>query len=107
MPITPRFFHASVTATNDNSFQVVSIDKWFEFLDVFVFDQNAYMGDVFNQDVTIVANDIYYFPTPVNGKEVYFKNIGAGLNARVVFVGVELSDARKKVLGIPLQTATD
>jgi len=100
MSFLPLLYRSSTTATADAAFKLVNDDKWFESIDVFVYDNNAYMGDVGTQDILIQANDIYYLLHPVNLNDFFFRNVGAGANTRVVVAGVLLSDRRKRELGI-------
>lgn len=102
MPTLPILYRSSTTATADLPFKLVHGDTWFESLDVFVYDNNAYMGDIRDQDVLIQANDIYYLLHPVNLNDFFFKNVTAGQNIRIVVAGILLSDLRKKQLGIPV-----
>jgi len=102
MTSAPILYRSSTTAAADDTFKVVNSDKWFESIDIFIYDNNAYIGDLHDQDVLIQSNDIYYLLHPVNLNDFYFKNAGAGLNTRVVVMGVLLTDLRKKELGIPV-----
>ena len=95
---TPYYFRETKTATTDAAFKVVTKDIWLYYADVFVLTNNAYMGDVGNQDIPILANDIYTFPTPVNINDLFFKNYGAGLNTNVIITGMGMSDADIKTL---------
>lgn len=100
MSSIPILYRSSTTAIADTAFKVVPDDTWFESIDMFILDNNAFMGDLRDQDVPIYANDIYYLLHPVNLNDFYFKNAGAAANTRVVVVGVLLTDLRKKELGI-------
>ncbi len=102
MPVLPTLYRNSTTATSDIAFKLVKKDTWFESIDVFIYDNSAYMGDLRDQDVLITANDIYYLLHPVNLHDFYFKNAIAGNNTRVVAAGVLLSDSRKRQLDIPV-----
>ena len=103
MSSIPILYRSSTTATADTTFKVVNGDTWFESIDMFVYDHDAYMGDRRDQDVLIQANDLYYLLHPCNLNDFFFKNVGAGDNIRVVVMGVLLSDLRKKQLGIPVE----
>ena len=102
MSSIPILYRSSHTAATDAAFKVVPSDTWFESIDIFIYDNNAYMGDIRDQDVLIQANDIYYLLHPVNLNNFFFKNAGAAANIRVVVVGVLLTDIRKRQLGIPV-----
>ena len=88
----PYYFRETATATSDSAFKVVTKDIWLYYADVFVLTNNAYMGDVGNQDIPILANDIYTFSTPVNIYELFFKNYTASANTVVKITGVAMSD---------------
>jgi len=102
MSSIPILYRSSTTATADTPFKLVKKDTWFESIDVFVYDHDAYLGDLRDQDVRVYAGDIYYLLHPVNLNDYYFKNVGAGDNIRIVVAGILLSDNRKKQLGIPV-----
>lgn len=95
-------YRSSTTAAADAAFKLVPGDTWFESIDVFIYDNDAYMGDLRAQDVLIHANDIYYLLHPVNLNNFFFRNVNAGQNIRIVVAGILLSDLRKKQLGIPV-----
>lgn len=102
MPLIPILYRSSTTAPDDNPFKLVKKDTWFESIDLFIYDHDAYLGDLRDQDVRIYANDIYYLLHPMNLNDYYFKNVSAGDNTRLVVAGILLSDIRKKQLGIPV-----
>lgn len=102
MSSIPILYRSSTTAAADTTFKVVGGDTWFESLDIFIYDNDAYMGDIRDQDILIQANDIYYLLHPVNLNDFYFRNVGAAANIRVVVAGILLSDTRKRQLGIPV-----
>ena len=83
----PTILKYTHTALDDLPFIITPHDQWLEYVDIFVYDQNAYFGDIGSQDIGILANDSYYIPHPVNLKDLFFKNIGAGLNTRIILVG--------------------
>ena len=89
----PYYFRETATATSDSAFKVVTKDIWLYYADVFVLTNNAYMGDVGTQDIPILANDIYTFPTPVNVYELFFKNYTSSANTVVKITGIAMSDA--------------
>lgn len=102
MSSIPILYRGSTTAVSDIAFKVVKKDTWFESFDIFIYDHNAYMGDLRDQDVVIYANDIYYLLHPVNLNNFFFKNVSAGDNTRIVVTGILLTDKRKRELGIPV-----
>jgi hypothetical protein len=102
MTVIPTSYQGSVTATSDLPFKLVTKDVWVETVDIFVLDNNAYMGDMHDQAAPILTNDLYYSLVPVNLNDFYFKNLTAGSNTRIVFQATLLTDIRKKLLGIPL-----
>ena len=93
-------YRSSVTATSDIPFKLVHDDMWFESVDVFFYDNAAFMGDLRDQDVLMNAGDIYYLQHPANLANFFFKNAVAGSNTRVVVAGILLTDIRKRELGI-------
>lgn len=102
MASIPLLYRSSHTTAVDKAFKLVPGDTWFESIDIFIYDHNAYLGDLRDQDALIYANDIYYLLHPVNLNDFYFKNANAGDNIRVVVVGILLTDIRKRELGIPV-----
>lgn len=102
MSSIPILYRSSTTATTDTPFKVVNQDTWFESVDIFIYDYNAYIGEIRDQDVIVYANDIYYLLHPVNLNNFFFKNVSAGDNIRIVVLGVLLTDQRKRELGIPV-----
>jgi len=102
MPLIPILYTSSTTATDDIAFKLTPKDTWFESLDVFVYDDDALMGDTAVQNIVIGAGDLYYLLHPVNLNDYFFRNATAGLNTRVVVAGILLSDVRKRQLGIPV-----
>jgi hypothetical protein len=100
----PTFAMFVATATSDAVFKLATNDIWFDCLDIFIYDQSAYIGDISGQGALILANDIYYPNTQfgVNLNDFFFKNVGAGLNTRIVAIGILMADSHKKQLGIPI-----
>lgn len=96
----PTYQRFSKTADSDLVFTVVLQSKWFEFADVFVYNEDAYVGDVNGQDISITANDIYILPEPVDISELFFKNKNAGQNTTIIIAGVEMSERRLRELGL-------
>jgi hypothetical protein len=100
MPQNPLYQRLTKTATSDLSFKITTSDKWFEFLDIFVYTNNAYVGDINGQDVLVAANAVYTITAPVNALDLVFKNAVAGSNTVIVIAGTEMSERRAQVLGL-------
>jgi hypothetical protein len=100
MQLTPKLLQITQTATSDAIFKICTEDLWFQCLDIFVYTNNAYIGDIADQQALVLANDIYYTLFPVNLYDFYFKNGTAGANTKIVAVGVLLSDKQIKELGV-------
>ncbi|MBE3113070.1 MAG: hypothetical protein IMZ49_00425 [Actinobacteria bacterium] len=100
MPQNPLYQRLTKTAADDLPFKIVTGSKWFEFLDIFVYTNNAYVGDLNGQDVLVAANAVYTITAPVDALDLVFKNAAAGSNTVVVIAGTELSERRAQVLGL-------
>ena len=92
-----------MTAAADTAFQVVDRKKWYNFADIFVFDNPAYVGDVSGQDVLVNAGDVYTILTPVNVYDFFFKNVNAGANTRVVVAGTPMTQKQADAAGLGVQ----
>lgn len=103
MQQTPKLLQITQTATSDAVFKICTEDLWFQYLDIFVYTNNAYIGDISDQQALILANDIYYTLFPVNLYDFYFKNGTAGSNTKIVAMGVLLSDKQIKELGVAVK----
>lgn len=90
------------TATDDLKFNLVSSPLWFASLNVVCLTHPAYQGDRTEQEAPLYVNDVYFCEHPVNLQELFFKNQGAGNNAKIVAYGVLLMDAEKRRLGLPV-----
>jgi hypothetical protein len=88
----PQYVRFTKTATDDNPFKVVTKDIWMYWADVFVLTNSAYKGDVADQDIPILANDVYTFITPVNVYELFFKNYTASANTKVIVTGMQMTE---------------
>ena len=86
------------TATVDTKFKLVSKDMWFASLNIHCITHPAYYGDRTEQDAPFYANDVLYYDAPVNLNEIYFKNMSAGSNTKIVAVGVLILDVELKRL---------
>lgn len=94
----------SRTATADTIFKLVNVDLWFEDINIHCYTNNAKYGDatdIANVYGLIYANDVVSFRN-LNLNDVYFANATAGSNTTITAVGVLMTDARKKELGIPV-----
>jgi len=100
MPAYPTYAVISKTATADTPFQLTYKDMWFKELDIFVYDNDADVGGIGNQDITVLTNDVYTVKGYVNAKEIYFANSTAGSNTKIVIAGTELSDKELRKAGI-------
>ena len=100
IPQNPVYVVINTTATDDNVFQVTTLDLWFKELDVFVYDNDCYMGDIGGQDVTIYTNDVYTIKGYVNAGELFFKNLTAGSDTQITIAGVQISDKEKREAGL-------
>ena len=68
------------------------MDRWFNGIDIFIFTHDVYLGDATDQDIDISAGDVYSILSPINLKELIFKNKIAGSNAKIVLVGVPMTE---------------
>jgi hypothetical protein len=90
----------SATASADTQFNLTSIDVWMKEVDIFIYTNDADVGNIDNQSLYVAANDVYTIKGIVNIREIYFKNHTAGNNTSVAVAGVTLSDFEKKQAGI-------
>lgn len=88
----PQFVRISKTATDDNPFKIETKEKWLYFADVFILSNSAYLGDIGEQDIPILTNDVYTWLTPINLYELFFKNYTAGSNTKVIVTGIQMTD---------------
>jgi hypothetical protein len=96
------FARYTATALDDNPFFVVFDDVWFNFCDIFVYTNSCYIGDRTAQDIDVLAGDIYTITTPVNLKDLWFKNKTAGANTTVVVAGTPMTRKQAESVGIVL-----
>jgi len=73
---------------------------WFRELDIFVYDNDADIGGISNQDIWVLTNDVYTIKGLVNAKEIYFANHTGGSNTQITIAGTQLSDKELKDAGI-------
>lgn len=100
----PSLIVKTHTATDDLIFKLVTTDLWFEDINIHCYTQNTKYGDA--TDLTniyglIYANDVVSFRN-CNLNDIYFMNAGAGANTTITAVGVRMTNARKRELGIPV-----
>lgn len=91
----------SATASADTKFNLVTKPMWFHSLNIVCLTNGAYYGDRESQEFPLAVNDVTYFEHPVDLNEIFFKNQGAGLNAKIVAVGALILKSEKIRLGIP------
>jgi len=89
---TPQYVRFTKTATADTPFKVVNKDTWVYWADAFILTNSAYKGDIADQDIPILTNDVYTWLTPINLNEVLFKNYTAGSNTKIILTGLLMSD---------------
>jgi len=101
MPQNPIFTVFNATAGADTVFQVTTLDLWFKELDIFVYDNDADLGQsTTSQPITIYTNDVYTIKGYVNVGQLYFKNTNAGSNTQITISGVQCSDKEIKENGL-------
>lgn len=88
------------TTTVDTAFNVISIDKWFNGVDIFVFTNDALFGDISDQEIILGVGETYSILFPVNLRELTFKNRVAGSNAKIVLAGVPMTNEQMKMQGV-------
>jgi len=92
----------AATATADTKFKLVTKPMWFASVNIHCLTHPAFYGDRTAQEAPVFVNDVVYYDAPTDLNELYFCNQGAGLNAKIVAVGILLLDEEKIRLGIPL-----
>jgi len=97
MPL-PSILRYTKTATDDNAFTVSTIDQWLQFADIFCYDEDGYFGDINGQDIQILAGDSYSILYPVNLKDLFFKNVTAGSNCRIVIIATPYNSKVRRVI---------
>lgn len=100
MPSKPLFQVFTVTAGDDNPFQLTTLSIWMVEVDIFITTHDALIGDVTDQTLGITAGDVYTVKGPVCLKDFFFKNAGAGNNTVVTLAGTTLSDNQLSAMGI-------
>lgn len=100
MPLIRSYERKTATAAADTPFQVVIKDRWYNFADIMVYDNDLYVGDVSSQDVLVAAGDVYTITSPVNIFDFFFKNEAAGANGRVVVAGTPMTQKQADAAGL-------
>jgi len=100
MPFLRSFEQLTYTAIADTLFSLTLTDKWYNYCDIFVTGASAYLGDVTAQTALITLSDIYTIPTPVNIKDLFFKNAGAGVNTTITIIGTLMTQKQVDDSGI-------
>ena len=88
------------TPSNDLMFKLVDSDMWFSSVNVTALLNDAFYGDRVDQDSPFYVSDVFYFDAPTNLNELYFKNLNAGSNCKIVATGVLILKAELKRLGL-------
>lgn len=99
MGFYPNVFTLKHTATSDIAFRLASKDMWVREANIHCITNGALYGDAINQDASLDANDILVFQD-FNMKDLFFKNATGGSNTTIYIVGIEMTEGRKKDLGI-------
>lgn len=86
-------------ATDDLKFHLVDTDLWVSEANVHIANENAKYGDFDKQDATLTTNDVPFFRN-FNLRDLFFRNAGAGADTTIYIVGIRMTEARKKELGI-------
>ena len=93
----------TATAAADTMFKLVNAPMWFHSLNVHCITHPAYYGDRTEQEAPVYVNDVLFYEHPVDLNQLFFKNQGAGNNAKIVAVGALILESEKKRLGIPTE----
>ncbi len=100
MPSKPQFMVFTQTATDDNIFNMTTLNLWFEEVDIFVYTNAATVGNISVQEIAMAANAVYTVKGPVCAKDFIFKNTNAGQNTKIVLAGTCLSDQQMSARGL-------
>lgn len=93
------FIRAGHTATADTKFRLTAADMWFRDVNIECSSNDAYYGDLNDQDLTVYADDVLNFQY-VNLSELFFKNKTAGSNTVIKAAGTLLLPIELKELGL-------
>lgn len=100
MPLKPQYMVFSHTATDDNPFNISTLELWMIEADVSIYTAAATMGTTTLQDVALAANSVKTIKGPVRISDFMFKNTNAGQNTKVVIDGTVLSDRQRIQMGL-------
>lgn len=92
----------TATATDDNLFQIVTQDLWLEYADLWVKDNPAYFGTNSQNTADCLVEDLYTIPYPVNIADLFFRNVNAGDNTRIIVIGTPLTKKRAEFYGLDI-----
>ena len=99
-PFKPLYTVVTATAADDNAFNLTTLDIWMEEADVFIYDQDCYIGNQTDQILVFGADEVYTIKGPLNIREIYVKNYNAGQNTRIAIAGTRLSDQQMIARGL-------
>ena len=74
MAFVQSFIRLSHTATADTKFRLSSADMWFKEVNFECTSNDAYYGDLQDQDLILYSDDVLPYQGPINLAEVFFKN---------------------------------
>lgn len=94
-----KIISLSYTALDDAKFRLASRRMWFEDVNIHCVTAACKYGDFNRQDATIHAGDGISFRN-CDLAELYFINHTAGVNTTLYVVGVLMTPARQKELGV-------
>ena len=98
MPLS-SVFAVEHTATDDLKFRLVSGTLWVSSANIHVETHPAKYGNAEKQDAVITIVDVSFFDD-FNLADMYFKNAGAGNDTTIRIVGILMTEARMKELGV-------
>ena len=87
------------TATDDLKFSLVHMDVWLSGANIHVMTNSALYGTHDEQIGTITTADVVYFKD-FNMRGLFFRNLVAGSNTTIYVIGIPMTEARKKELGV-------
>jgi len=102
MPQNPLYQVFSYTAAADTPFALTALNIYMKEIDIFVYTNDAYIGDKTDQALSVSAGDVYTIKGPINISDIFIKNKAAGQNTAVSLAGVTLSYNELKEAGIIL-----
>jgi hypothetical protein len=99
-PLIRSYLRKTWTATSDAIFMVSNTKLWFNKVDIFCYDNPAYLGDVTDQDVVLIPGDCYSLLDPTNIQDLFFKNYTPGSNTRIVISGNPMTQKQADNVGV-------